>query len=71
MIDSEKVMKNTQMQLKMAKKIVADCPQIGLITFNQYQTDWVNMYGLINGEVQAFRCKDLEEKIKWGEYICL
>jgi hypothetical protein len=70
-VDSEKVMNNAQMQLKIAKRIIANCPQIGLVTFNQYQTDWVNMYGLVNGKVQAFNCKDVGEEVKWGEHICL
>lgn len=70
-VNSDKFMNNSQMQLAMAKKIVANCPQIGLVAFSQDQTDWVNMYGLINGKVQAFECVDMEEKAKWGEYPCL
>jgi hypothetical protein len=70
-VNSDKIMNNGKIQLTMTKKIVANCSQIGLVTFNQYQTDWVNMYGLLKGKVQAFSCKDLEDRIKWGEYVCL
>jgi hypothetical protein len=69
-LDSDNVMNNYKMQLAMAKKVIASCPQIVLVVFGQDQTDWAEMYGLVNGTVQAFDCKGTEEKVKWGEYIC-
>lgn len=67
----DKYMNQHNAQLVITKKIVASCPQIAIVSFNKYQTDWVNMYGLVNGKVQAFTCKDVDEKINWGEYTCL
>jgi hypothetical protein len=67
----EKYMGVSSLQLAMTKKIVVSCPQIAIVAFNKYETDWVNMYGLVNGKVQKFVCKDVGEKITWGEYTCL
>lgn len=54
----------------MAKKIIANCPKIGSISFITNGTDEESRYGWLNGKVQPFKCKDITETVKWGEYGC-
>jgi hypothetical protein len=54
----------------MAKKIIANCPKIGSVSFITNGTDEEDKYGLLNGKVQTFKCKDIAEPISWGEYGC-
>jgi hypothetical protein len=54
----------------MAKKIIANCPKIGSVSFITNGTDEEDRYGLLNGKVQTFKCKDISEPISWGEYGC-
>jgi hypothetical protein len=54
----------------MAKKIIANCSRIGSVSFITNGTDEEDRYGLLNGKVQTFKCKDITEPISWGEYGC-
>jgi hypothetical protein len=54
----------------MAKKIIANCPKIGSISFITNGTDEEDRYGWLNGKVRRFKCKDITETVKWGEYGC-
>jgi hypothetical protein len=54
----------------MAKKIIANCPKIGSISFVTNGTDEEDRYGWLNGKVQPFKCKNIDEPVKWGEYGC-
>jgi hypothetical protein len=55
----------------MAKKIIANCPKVGSISFITNGTDEEDRYGLLNGKVQPFKCKNTDEPVKWGEYGCV
>jgi hypothetical protein len=57
-------------ELQMATQIIRNCPQIGSVSFIINQTDDETRYGLLNGKVQPFKCKDIDETIQWGEYGC-
>ncbi len=57
-------------EVAMAKKIIANCPKIGSISFITNGTDEEDRYGWLNGKVQPFKCKDIAETVKWGEYGC-
>jgi PBP1b-binding outer membrane lipoprotein LpoB len=67
-VDSGLARNDEKVQLTIAKKVIANCSKIGLVTFT---ADGEKAYGLLNGKVQAFECKNMEEKVKWGEYICI
>jgi hypothetical protein len=54
----------------MAKKIIANCAKVGSVSFITNGTDEEDRYGLLNGKVQTFKCKDIAEPISWGEYGC-
>jgi hypothetical protein len=54
----------------MAKKIINNCPKIGSVSVITNGTDEEDRYGLLNGKVQTFKCKDTSETISWGEYGC-
>jgi hypothetical protein len=56
--------------LAMAKKIIASCPKIGSVRFVINGSDEQNVYGLLNGKVQIFKCTGMENPNKWGEYSC-
>ncbi len=57
-------------ELAMATKIIAGCPQIGSVRFVIDGTDDQSVYGLLNGKVRMFKCKDMDSTNKWGEYAC-
>lgn len=54
----------------MAQKIIANCRQIATVSFILDGTDDERRYGLLNGKVQPFKCKDITEKVRWGEFGC-
>jgi hypothetical protein len=54
----------------MAKRIITSCPKIGSVSFITNGTDEEDRYGLLNGKIQAFQCRDITEPISWGEYGC-
>jgi hypothetical protein len=57
-------------ELSMAKKVIADCPKIGMVRFVSNGSDEQSVYGLLNGKVQLFKCVGMESTNKWGEYAC-
>jgi hypothetical protein len=58
-------------EASIAKKIITNCPKIAVTNFIIDGTDDLNSYGLLNGKIQQFQCKDMETKvIKWGEFRC-
>jgi hypothetical protein len=58
-------------QKAIAQKVVKNCSQVGLVSFNLYESDWVNMYGIKNGKVQPFTCREMGSTLTWGQYGCL
>jgi hypothetical protein len=58
-------------QQAIAQRVVKNCSQVGLVSFNLYESDWVNMYGLKNGKVRPFTCKEMGSALTWGQYGCL
>jgi hypothetical protein len=57
-------------EANMTKRIIASCPKVGSVSFITNGTDEEDRYGLLNGKVQTFKCKDISEPISWGEYGC-
>jgi hypothetical protein len=56
--------------LAMSTKIIASCPKIGSVRFVVNGTDDQSVYGLLNGKVQIFKCRNIEKPYKWGQYPC-
>jgi hypothetical protein len=70
-LKTDKFMANTQLQTEISRNITNKCSNISLVRFGENQTDWVNIYGLVNGRIKKFTCKEAGESIKWGEQVCL
>jgi hypothetical protein len=68
---TDKFMANTQLQTNISRNLTSKCSNVSLVRFGLDQTDWVNIYGLVNGRIKRFTCKEAGESIKWGEQVCL
>ena len=61
----------------IAKDIINKCPSISMVKFNEYETDHVESYGLLeNNDVGLFKCLDMDDpraitKLHWGYVVCL
>jgi|688.fasta_scaffold62236_5 hypothetical protein len=61
----------------IAKDIINKCPSISMVEFNEYETDHVESYGLLeNNDVGLFKCLDMDDlrartKLHWGYVVCL
>lgn len=69
---TEQVMNSVKFLSIISKRIITKCESVGLIDFSQDGTDWVQRYGIINGELKAFECVDPpQNNISWGIHVCL
>jgi hypothetical protein len=64
-------MNNATLQMGISKSIMTQCPTVASVSFAVFETDWVNVYGLVNSRVKKFTCKEAGDKIRWGEQYCL
>jgi hypothetical protein len=60
-------MDNTSLQLAMSRKIINSCGDVGRISYQLFQSDYIRVYGLINGKVREFSCKEIYGKNNWGD----
>jgi hypothetical protein len=70
-LTAERAMNNSALQLRISKNITNKCRNVGLVSFALDETDWVNIYGSIAGQIKPFVCKEAGEKLRWGEQTCL
>ncbi len=70
-LKTEKSMTDTKLQTIISNNITNKCSNFSLVTFSVDQTDWVNTYGLVHGQIKAFTCKEAGDRTLWGEQICL
>jgi hypothetical protein len=71
---AETLMGKEDKLLKISKTTIDSCPQVAMVTFGIDQTDWGKTYGLVNGRVQAFVCREENANprtLRWGEQICV
>lgn len=62
----------TAKELSIATRVIKNCSNVGSVSFIEYQSDYGSVYGLVNGEVVEFTCKEnVLEPARWGEDICL
>jgi hypothetical protein len=62
----------TAKELSIATRVIKNCSNVGSVSFIEYQSDYGSVYGLVNGKVIEFTCKEkVLEPARWGEEICL
>ena len=68
---SESIMHSFEFQKIIAKRIIANCSNIGMVTFAVSGTDYVLSNGLMSdGTIKSFDCVEKITKLNWGEEIC-
>lgn len=68
------VLNSPRLMTDISNQIITGCPPIGWVQIGLYQSSAYAIFGLINGNVTAFRtCIDgwySEELLSWGEVYC-
>lgn len=70
---SESIMHSFKFQEIIAKRIIANCNNVGMVTFAVSGTDYVLSNGLMpDGTVKSFDCIDYQKvtHLSWGQEIC-
>ena len=70
--DIEAVMNSDRLRTLLVTKIIDGCSDVSLVSFGPDGTDWREDFGLINGQVEKFRCwtPDRPESPPWGYHYC-
>jgi hypothetical protein len=73
----EKIMYSPKMMQNISTELIYRCQSIAAVLFGMKDSDWTQMFGLMNnGKVQAFECVDLPKEkynreLAWGTQVCL
>ncbi len=70
--DSDRVFPTESTRRSITTRVIKNCTQIALVSFGVYQTDGGSAYGLKNGRIIQFACREPGEgrKLVWGEVYC-
>ncbi len=73
---ADSVMASPVFQRAIASEIINSCNSVGAVSFNRYQTGWINIIGLMrDGSIQHFECVDHDPErgspYPWGQDPCL
>lgn len=68
----ENIMNSPRMLLGISQTVLGKCPDLGTVTFYLSQSDWLKVYGAVNGRVKEFACLMPTDRYRpaWGQRFC-